>query len=89
MGQTPSNSILEALDQLAGVGSDKSDTPMACADIAEALVNSTFDHTGTKPALVFATENDVQGMIGRARRRDPHRSHDREAGRVAAGPFGP
>ncbi len=44
-------------------GSDKSGTPMACADIAEALFNSTFDHTGKKNAIAFATENDAQGLL--------------------------
>ncbi len=38
-------------------------TPMACADLAEALFNSTFDHTGKKCALPFATDNDVQGLL--------------------------
>jgi L-fucose/D-arabinose isomerase len=44
-------------------GSDQRGTPMACADIAEALFNSTFDHRGPKPAIPFATENDVQGLL--------------------------
>lgn len=44
-------------------GSDKKGTPMACADIAEALFNSTFDHKGKKSAIPFATENDVQGLL--------------------------
>ncbi len=44
-------------------GSDKNGTPMACADIAEALFNSTFDHTGKKCAVPFATENDIQGLL--------------------------
>ncbi|MFW5751129.1 MAG: hypothetical protein ACOCZK_05725 [Planctomycetota bacterium] len=44
-------------------GSDLRGTPMACADIAEALFNSTFDHTGKKPVLPFGTENDFQGLL--------------------------
>ena len=44
-------------------GSDRRGTPMACADIAEALFNSTFDHTGKKAAMPFATENDFQGLL--------------------------
>jgi L-fucose isomerase len=44
-------------------GSDQLGTPMACADIAEALFNSTFDHRGRKAAIPFATENDVQGLL--------------------------
>ena len=44
-------------------GSDLNGTPMACADIAEALFNSTFDHRGKKSAIPFATENDVQGLL--------------------------
>ena len=44
-------------------GSDLDGTPMACADIAEALFNSTFDHRGKKKTVPFATENDYQGMI--------------------------
>jgi L-fucose isomerase len=44
-------------------GSDLDGTPMACADIAEALFNSTFDHKGKKAAIPFATENDYQGLL--------------------------
>ncbi|MBA3709305.1 MAG: hypothetical protein H0W83_10870 [Planctomycetes bacterium] len=44
-------------------GSNLNGTPMACADIAEALFNSTFDHRGKKSAIPFATENDVQGLL--------------------------
>lgn len=44
-------------------GSDRRGTPLACADVAEALFNSTFDHTGKKAALPFATENDFQGLV--------------------------
>ena len=44
-------------------GSDNRGTPMACADVAEALFNSTFDHKGPKAAIPFATENDVQGLV--------------------------
>jgi L-fucose/D-arabinose isomerase len=44
-------------------GSDHEGTPMACADIAEALFNSTFDHRGPKAAIPFATENDYQALV--------------------------
>jgi L-fucose isomerase len=44
-------------------GSDTRGTPMACADVAEALFNSSFDHTGAKPAIPFSTENDYQGLV--------------------------
>jgi L-fucose isomerase len=44
-------------------GSDPKGTPMACADIAESLFNSTFDHRGKKAALPFATENDFQALM--------------------------
>jgi L-fucose isomerase len=44
-------------------GSDLRGTPMACADIAESLFNSTFDHTGKKAAIPFATENDFQALL--------------------------
>ncbi len=44
-------------------GSDKRGTPMACADIAESLFNATFDHTGKKAAIPFATENDFQALM--------------------------
>jgi L-fucose isomerase len=44
-------------------GSDRRGTPMACADIAESLFNSTFDHTGKKAAIPFATENDFQALL--------------------------
>jgi L-fucose isomerase len=44
-------------------GSDPRGIPMATADIAESLFNSTEDHTGKKQAIPFATENDVQGLL--------------------------
>ena len=44
-------------------GSDKRGIPMATADIAESLFNSTADHNGPKPVVPFATENDVQGLL--------------------------
>jgi len=44
-------------------GSDLRGTPMATADIAESLFNSTEDHNGPKPVIPFATENDVQGLL--------------------------
>jgi L-fucose isomerase len=33
------------------------------ADVMESLFNSTFDHNGPKPALPYATEADVQGLL--------------------------
>ena len=44
-------------------GSDSRGTPLPIADMAESLFNSTFDHNGPKPALPFATEADVQGLL--------------------------
>lgn len=44
-------------------GSDRRGIPMACADIAEALFNSSFDHTGRKSPMPFATENDFQALV--------------------------
>ncbi len=44
-------------------GSDPRGIPLPIADSAESLFNSTFDHNGRKPALPFATEADVQGLL--------------------------
>ncbi len=44
-------------------GSDRRGQPMCTADIAEALFNSSADHTGPKTVIPFATENDVQGLL--------------------------
>jgi L-fucose/D-arabinose isomerase len=44
-------------------GSDRRGIPMATADIAESLFNSTEDHNGKKEVVPFATENDVQGLL--------------------------
>ena len=44
-------------------GSDLRGTPLPVADIMESLFNSTFDHTGSKPVLPYATEADVQGLL--------------------------
>jgi len=44
-------------------GSDRRGMPLATADIAEALFNSTEDHTGNKTVIPFATENDIQGLL--------------------------
>ena len=35
----------------------------AVADLAESLLNSTFDHNGRKAAMPFATEADMQGLL--------------------------
>jgi L-fucose isomerase len=37
--------------------------PLPICDMAESLLNSTFDHNGRKPALPFATEADAQGLL--------------------------
>jgi len=44
-------------------GSDRRGIPLTTADIAESLFNSTEDHTGKKPVIPFATENDIQGLL--------------------------
>ena len=44
-------------------GSDRRGLPLPVADAMESLFNSTFDHTGDKPAMPFATEADVQGLL--------------------------
>ncbi|MFH1614592.1 MAG: hypothetical protein ABIG61_05875 [Planctomycetota bacterium] len=44
-------------------GSDPRGIPMPVADVMESLFNSTFDHTGTKAALPYGTEADMQGIL--------------------------
>jgi len=44
-------------------GSDLRGIPLPICDMAESMMNSTFDHNGRKPAVPFATENDVQGLL--------------------------
>ena len=44
-------------------GSDLRAIPLPVADAMESLFNSTFDHNGPKPAVPFATEADVQGLL--------------------------
>ena len=44
-------------------GSDRRGTPLPVADVMESLFNSTFDHTGRKAPLPYATEADVQGLL--------------------------
>ena len=44
-------------------GSDLRGIPLPIADTMESLLNSTFDHNGPKPAMPFATEADVQGLL--------------------------
>ncbi len=44
-------------------GSDKRGLPLPVADAMESLFNSTFDHNGKKPALPYATEADMQGLL--------------------------
>ncbi len=44
-------------------GSDRRGLPMTTGDIAESLFNSSEDHTGKKPVVPFATENDIQALL--------------------------
>ncbi len=44
-------------------GSDPRGLPLPVADAMESLFNSTFDHRGEKPALPYATEADMQGLL--------------------------
>jgi len=44
-------------------GSDRRGVPLPVADVMESLFNSTFDHRGAKPAMPYATEADVQGLL--------------------------
>jgi L-fucose isomerase len=44
-------------------GSDRRGNPLPVADCMESLFNSTFDHQGRKPAMPYATEADVQGLL--------------------------
>lgn len=44
-------------------GSDLRGTPLPVADIMESLFNSTFDHSGSKPVIPYATEADVQALL--------------------------
>ena len=44
-------------------GSDRRGIPLPVADAMESLFNTTFDHTGAKPAMPFATEADAQGLL--------------------------
>jgi len=43
--------------------SDVRGIPLPICDIAESLMNSTFDHNGRKEAIPFATEADAQGLL--------------------------
>ncbi|HEY3418058.1 MAG TPA: hypothetical protein VGM23_14360 [Armatimonadota bacterium] len=44
-------------------GSDRRGIPLPICDIAESLLNTTFDHNGPKEAVPFATEADTQGLL--------------------------
>ena len=44
-------------------GSDLRGIPLPICDMAESLLNSTFDHNGAKAAMPFATEADTQGLL--------------------------
>jgi L-fucose isomerase len=44
-------------------GSDLRGIPLPICDMAESLLNSTFDHNGKKAAVPFATEADAQGLL--------------------------
>jgi len=44
-------------------GSDPRGLPLPICDMAESLMNSTFDHNGKKASVPFATEADTQGLL--------------------------
>ncbi len=44
-------------------GSDLRAIPLPICDMAESLMNSTFDHNGRKAPMPFGTEADVQGVL--------------------------
>jgi L-fucose isomerase len=44
-------------------GSDQRGIPLPVADAMESFFNSTFDHSGSKAPLPYATEADVQGLL--------------------------
>jgi L-fucose isomerase len=44
-------------------GSDPRGIPLPVADVMESFFNSTFDHNGNSPAIPFATEADMQGLL--------------------------
>ena len=44
-------------------GSDMRAIPQPICDLAESLFNSTFDHTGAKAPIPFATEADNQALL--------------------------
>jgi len=44
-------------------GSDPRGIPLPVADVMESFFNSTFDYTGRKAPLPYATEADVQGLL--------------------------
>jgi L-fucose isomerase len=44
-------------------GSDPRGLPLPVADVMESLFNSSFDHTGTKAPIPYATESDMQGLL--------------------------
>ncbi len=43
--------------------SDNRGIPLPICDMAESLLNSTFDHNGPKNAMPFGTEADMQGTL--------------------------
>ena len=44
-------------------GSDLRGLPLPVADTMESLFNSSFDHTGDKPVMPYATEADMQALL--------------------------
>lgn len=44
-------------------GSDRRGIPLPVADVMESLFNSTFDHTGRKAVVPYATEADAQALL--------------------------
>ncbi len=57
------NAVAGGLTSQLAWGTDRRGIPLATADIAETLFNSSEDHTGRKAVVPFATENDVQGLM--------------------------
>jgi len=62
--------LLAGVDAVAGAfknqlewGSDPRGIPLPLCDLAESLLNTTFDHNGPKPAIAFGTEADIQGVL--------------------------
>ncbi len=58
------NAVGGAFKNMLEWGSDlQHGIPLPTIDIAESLLNSTFDHNGRKTPIPFATETDIQGLL--------------------------